>query len=92
MSSSFFEQKSLFKKKQSNLCGCGNQIGDLFHQFISLTNYIASSVLVNINIFFIISSGVPFILKAGKALNSRKAEIRIQFKDVPGDIFEGMAS
>lgn len=31
--------------------------------------------------------GVPFILKAGKALNSRKAEIRIQFKDVPGDIY-----
>jgi glucose-6-phosphate 1-dehydrogenase len=32
--------------------------------------------------------GVPFILKAGKAINSRKAEIRIQFKDVPGDIFK----
>ncbi|KAG5527110.1 hypothetical protein RHGRI_028132 [Rhododendron griersonianum] len=32
--------------------------------------------------------GVPFILKAGKALNSRKAEIRVQFKDVPGDIFK----
>lgn len=31
--------------------------------------------------------GVPFILKAGKALNSRKAEVRVQFKDVPGDIF-----
>jgi len=31
--------------------------------------------------------GVPFILKAGKALSSRKAEIRVQFKDVPGDIF-----
>nr|GMC97373.1 glucose-6-phosphate 1-dehydrogenase, cytoplasmic isoform [Ipomoea batatas] len=31
---------------------------------------------------------VPFILKAGKALNSRKAEIRVQFKDVPGDIFK----
>lgn len=31
--------------------------------------------------------GVPFILKAGKALNSKKAEIRVQFKDVPGDIF-----
>ncbi|KAG9158949.1 hypothetical protein Leryth_013325 [Lithospermum erythrorhizon] len=31
--------------------------------------------------------GVPFIMKAGKALNSKKAEIRIQFKDVPGDIF-----
>ncbi|GMH06822.1 hypothetical protein Nepgr_008662 [Nepenthes gracilis] len=32
--------------------------------------------------------GVPFVLKAGKALNSRKAEIRVQFKDVPGDIFK----
>ncbi|KAG6603278.1 Glucose-6-phosphate 1-dehydrogenase, cytoplasmic isoform, partial [Cucurbita argyrosperma subsp. sororia] len=28
-----------------------------------------------------------FIMKAGKALSSRKAEIRVQFKDVPGDIF-----
>lgn len=33
---------------------------------------------------------MPFILKAGKALNSRKAEIRVQFKDVPGDIFRCM--
>ncbi|GMH23897.1 hypothetical protein Nepgr_025740 [Nepenthes gracilis] len=32
--------------------------------------------------------GVPFIIKAGKALNSRKAEIRVQFKDIPGDIFK----
>ncbi|KAL8266421.1 hypothetical protein R6Q59_003765 [Mikania micrantha] len=32
--------------------------------------------------------GVPFIMKAGKALNSRKAEIRVQFKDVPGDIYK----
>lgn len=32
--------------------------------------------------------GVPFILKSGKALNERKAEVRIQFKDVPGDIFD----
>ncbi|PWA67888.1 glucose-6-phosphate dehydrogenase [Artemisia annua] len=31
--------------------------------------------------------GVPFILKAGKTMNSKKAEIRVQFKDVPGDIF-----
>lgn len=31
--------------------------------------------------------GVPFILKCGKALNERKAEIRIQFRDVPGNIF-----
>ncbi|KAG5890106.1 hypothetical protein JTB14_005241 [Gonioctena quinquepunctata] len=33
--------------------------------------------------------GVPFILKCGKALNERKAEVRVQFKDVPGDIFDG---
>ena len=35
--------------------------------------------------------GVPFIMKAGKALDSRKAEIRIQFKDAPavGFMFPG---
>ena len=31
--------------------------------------------------------GVPFILKAGKALNESKVEIRIQLHDVPGDLF-----
>jgi glucose-6-phosphate 1-dehydrogenase len=31
--------------------------------------------------------GVPFILKCGKALNERKAEVRVQFKDAPGNIF-----
>ncbi|CAH0561805.1 unnamed protein product [Brassicogethes aeneus] len=33
--------------------------------------------------------GVPFILKCGKALNDRKAEVRVQYKDVAGDIFDG---
>lgn len=35
--------------------------------------------------------GVPFIIKAGKALESRKAEIRVQFKDVAavGYMFPG---
>ena len=33
--------------------------------------------------------GVPFILRAGKATNERKAEVRIQYRDVPGDIFHG---
>lgn len=33
--------------------------------------------------------GVPFILRCGKALNERKAVIRIQYNDVPGDIFDG---
>lgn len=35
--------------------------------------------------------GVPIILKAGKALDERKAEVRVQFKDAPagGYLFEG---
>ncbi|KAH1180715.1 glucose-6-phosphate 1-dehydrogenase isoform X1 [Mauremys mutica] len=32
--------------------------------------------------------GVPFVLRCGKALNERKAEVRLQFRDVPGDIFQ----
>ncbi|XP_041093083.1 glucose-6-phosphate 1-dehydrogenase isoform X2 [Polyodon spathula] len=32
--------------------------------------------------------GVPFVLRCGKALNERKAEVRLQFCDVPGDIFD----
>ncbi|XP_012220059.1 glucose-6-phosphate 1-dehydrogenase isoform X1 [Linepithema humile] len=35
--------------------------------------------------------GVPFILRCGKALNERKAEVRVQYQDVPGDIFDGKA-
>lgn len=35
--------------------------------------------------------GVPFVLRCGKALNERKAEVRIQYQDVPGDIFHGTA-
>lgn len=31
--------------------------------------------------------GVPFVLRCGKALNEQKAEVRLQFTDVPGDIF-----
>ena len=31
--------------------------------------------------------GVPSILCCGKALNGRKAEVRLQFRDVAGDIF-----
>jgi glucose-6-phosphate 1-dehydrogenase len=35
--------------------------------------------------------GVPFIMKAGKAMNERKAEMRIQFKDAPAAsyLFQG---
>eukprot|EP00127_Corallochytrium_limacisporum_P006107 Clim_evm56s218 gene=Clim_evmTU56s218 len=31
--------------------------------------------------------GVPFIIKCGKALNERKAEVRVQFKKPAGNIF-----
>lgn len=33
--------------------------------------------------------GVPFVMKAGKALDKRLAEIRVQFRHVPGSIFDG---
>jgi len=32
--------------------------------------------------------GVPFLLKAGKALASRRAEIRVQFHTVPGCLYQ----
>ncbi|KAL5717471.1 hypothetical protein ACHQM5_010465 [Ranunculus cassubicifolius] len=31
--------------------------------------------------------GVPFLMKAGKALHSKSAEIRVQFRHVPGNIY-----
>lgn len=31
--------------------------------------------------------GVPFLLKAGKALHTRRAEIRVQFRHVPGNLY-----
>lgn len=34
---------------------------------------------------------VPFMLKCGKALNERKAEIRVQFKHAPPPLFPGLA-
>ena len=34
-------------------------------------------------------AGVPFILKAGKALDERKAEIRLQLRETPHFIFDG---
>lgn len=35
--------------------------------------------------------GVPFVLRAGKALNEQKTEIRIQYKDVTQGIFKDIA-
>lgn len=32
--------------------------------------------------------GVPFFMKAGKALDKRRAEIRIQFKEVPAQLYK----
>lgn len=36
-------------------------------------------------------NGVPFVMRCGKALNERKAEVRLQFKDVSGDIFQNQS-
>eukprot|EP00850_Spirogloea_muscicola_P004483 SM000019S05027 [mRNA] locus=s19:524152:528456:- [translate_table: standard] len=32
--------------------------------------------------------GVPFLMKAGKALHKRQAEIRVQFRHVPGNLYK----
>ncbi|KAK3035863.1 hypothetical protein RJ639_033000 [Escallonia herrerae] len=32
--------------------------------------------------------GVPFLMKAGKALHDRRAEIRVQFRHVPGNLYK----
>ncbi|KAI8918577.1 glucose-6-phosphate dehydrogenase, partial [Powellomyces hirtus] len=34
--------------------------------------------------------GIPFILKCGKALDQQKTEVRIQFQDVPGNIYPSL--
>ena len=34
-------------------------------------------------------STVPSLVIISSALNERKAEVRVQFRDVPGDIFDG---
>ncbi|KAI1318252.1 Glucose-6-phosphate 1-dehydrogenase [Mortierella claussenii] len=36
-------------------------------------------------------AGVPFVLKCGKALDQQKTEIRIQFKDVVGNLFNSLS-
>ncbi|CAN8074779.1 unnamed protein product [Agarophyton chilense] len=50
----------------------------------SLTPTFASCVLHINNARW---DGVPFLMRAGKALDERKTEIRIQFKHVPGALF-----
>ncbi len=60
--------------------------------FLPYLSYIVWHLLWFSPIMSIITSttpapGVPFILRCGKALNERKAEVRLQFTDVPGDIF-----
>ncbi|XP_040378396.1 glucose-6-phosphate 1-dehydrogenase, chloroplastic-like isoform X2 [Oryza brachyantha] len=36
--------------------------------------------------------GVPFLMKAGKALHTRRAEIRVQFRRVPGNLYRRRSS
>ncbi|CAH8298511.1 unnamed protein product [Eruca vesicaria subsp. sativa] len=36
--------------------------------------------------------GVPFLMKAGKALHTRSAEIRVQFRHVPGNLYNRNSS
>ncbi|KAL9264384.1 Glucose-6-phosphate 1-dehydrogenase, chloroplastic-like protein [Drosera capensis] len=36
--------------------------------------------------------GVPFLMKAGKALHRRSAEIRVQFRHVPGNLYKNIST
>ncbi|GAB2256864.1 hypothetical protein Droror1_Dr00022923 [Drosera rotundifolia] len=36
--------------------------------------------------------GVPFLMKAGKALHTRSAEIRLQFRHVPGNLYKNIST
>ncbi|KAG0330073.1 Glucose-6-phosphate 1-dehydrogenase [Dissophora globulifera] len=49
--------------------------------------YAAATVFINNERW----SGVPFVLKCGKALDQQKTEIRIQFKDVAGNLFQSLS-
>ncbi|KAM1191278.1 hypothetical protein FF1_011911 [Malus domestica] len=36
--------------------------------------------------------GVPFLMKAGKALHNKRAEIRVQFRHVPGNLYRSIGT
>ncbi|XP_068327338.1 glucose-6-phosphate 1-dehydrogenase, chloroplastic [Pyrus communis] len=36
--------------------------------------------------------GVPFLMKAGKALHNKRAEIRVQFRHVPGNLYRDIGT
>ncbi|XP_068332973.1 glucose-6-phosphate 1-dehydrogenase, chloroplastic-like [Pyrus communis] len=36
--------------------------------------------------------GVPFLMKAGKALHNKRAEIRVQFRHVPGNLYRNIGT
>ncbi|KAF3550665.1 hypothetical protein DY000_02008687 [Brassica cretica] len=50
----------------------------------SLTPTFAAAALFIDNVRW---DGVPFLMKAGKALHTRSAEIRVQFRHVPGNLY-----
>ncbi|KAM0949872.1 putative glucose-6-phosphate dehydrogenase (NADP(+)) [Dioscorea sansibarensis] len=51
----------------------------------SLTPTFAAAALFIDNVRW---DGVPFLMKAGKALHTRRAEIRVQFRHVPGNLYK----
>lgn len=65
----------------------GNHPGYQEDETISHASHTPTFAMAVINIENERWDGVPFILRCGKALNEQKAEIRIQFADVPGCLF-----
>ncbi|XP_073117191.1 glucose-6-phosphate 1-dehydrogenase, chloroplastic isoform X3 [Elaeis guineensis] len=55
----------------------------------SLTPTFAAAVLFIDNARW---DGVPFLMKAGKALHTRRTEIRVQFRHVPGNLYRSFGT
>lgn len=60
---------------------------NILFKILFCQNFMTFPLIFSFSCFSTLSPGVPFILRCGKALNERKAEVRLQFTDVPGDIF-----
>ncbi|XP_030387320.1 glucose-6-phosphate 1-dehydrogenase [Scaptodrosophila lebanonensis] len=66
------------------------KVGYLEHHYIPKNSITPTYAMVVLRINNKRWSGVPFILRAGKALNESKVEVRVQYKAMECEILEGM--
>ena len=68
-----------------------SKIGYLEETGVKKGSTTASFALVALHINNDRWKGVPFFIRAGKALNESRVEVRVQFKEVANDIFGGQS-